>query len=275
MGNLRTIEKRAFEDLFGMASGYVLDFSNNTFAEFFRETANINIYDEKYSFNGDSKAKRLRAFWEIEADHLVGKVLAALLEIWEYENADNAQEHLKYEKCYKIVTRLNGLKNPTTDTRESFLNRTIILPDLNKLGLDASVTHILAQRLSEIENGIKSKSALSVIFLCGSILEGVLLGTALKLPEKFNKSTCSPKGDSGKVKPFQNWSLADFINVACDVGILQLDVKKFGHELRDFRNYIHPYQQMASNFSPDQHTANICFQVLKAALADISGERNS
>ena len=51
------------------------------------------------------------------------------------------------------------------------------------------------------------------------------------------------------------------------------DVQKFSHGLRDFRNYIHPYQQMASGFKPDEHTAKVCFQVLKAALADVSGER--
>ncbi len=45
MSSLRTIEKRYFEDLFGMSSGYVLEFTNNTFAEFFRENVHINIYD--------------------------------------------------------------------------------------------------------------------------------------------------------------------------------------------------------------------------------------
>lgn len=82
MSSLKAIEKRVFEDLFGMASGYVLDFSNNTFAEFFRKTANIDIYAPKYDFNGDSKAKRLRAFWETELDALVGKVLSELLAVW-------------------------------------------------------------------------------------------------------------------------------------------------------------------------------------------------
>ena len=28
-----------------------------------------------------------------------------------------------------------------------------------------------------------------------------------------------------------------------------------------------------SDFSPDEHTANVCFQVLKAALASVAGER--
>ena len=82
----------------------------------------------------------------------------------------------------------------------------------------------------------------------------------------------SPKRD-GKTKPFQEWSLAEFINVAHDIGVLKPDVQKFSHGLRDFRNYIHPYQQMDSGFAPDEHTANVCLQVLKAALADVAGER--
>jgi len=58
-----------------MGSGYVLDFSNNTFTEFFRETVNIDFYAPKYAFNGDFKAKWLRAFLETEPDSLVRKVL--------------------------------------------------------------------------------------------------------------------------------------------------------------------------------------------------------
>ena len=63
------------------------------------------------------------------------------------------------------------------------------------------------------------------------------------------------------------------IDVACEVGVLKLDIKKFSHGLRDFRNYIHPYEQMTSGFTPDEHTAKVCFQVLKAALANLAGER--
>ena len=53
------------------------------------------------------------------------------------------------------------------------------------------------------------------------------------------------------------------------------DVKKFSHALRDFRNYIHPYQQMSIGFQPDEHTARICFQVLKAALYQIEQKSKS
>ena len=46
MSNLKPIEKRAFEDLFDMSSGYVMNFTNATFAEFFRDVANVDIYSK-------------------------------------------------------------------------------------------------------------------------------------------------------------------------------------------------------------------------------------
>ena len=62
-------------------------------------------------------------------------------------------------------------------------------------------------------------------------------------------------------------------DTACDIQLLKPDEKKFSHGLRDFRNYIHPYEQMDSGFTPDKYTAELCFQVLKAALASLAGER--
>jgi hypothetical protein len=112
-----------------------------------------------------------------------------------------------------------------------------------------------------------------VVFLYGSVLEAVLLGAAQREPARFNRASASPKADDGGVKRFYEWSLAQFIDVACEIGLLKPDVKKFSHGLRDFRNYIHPYEQMVSGFTPDEHTAKLCFQVLKAALASVAGER--
>lgn len=124
MSSLKAIEKRVFEDLFGMASGYVLDFSNKTFAEFFRETINIDIYAPKYAFNGDSKAKRLRVFWETEPDVLVGKVLAGLLEVWQYNAARNGQtdDSPQYKQAAGIVARLTG-KQFVSGAEMSWRNR--------------------------------------------------------------------------------------------------------------------------------------------------------
>jgi len=273
MSSLKAIEKRVLEDLFEMGSGYVLDFSNNTFAEFFRETVNLDIYKEKYAFNGDSKAKRLRAFWEIESDTLVSKVLSGLIEILQYnasrkgQTADTAQ----YRQAINIVARLSGKPPDPVITEQEFLHRQYQNISVKNLSIDPLLVPVLESRLSEAQYCIES-APLATIFLCGSILEGILLGVASQNPKKFNQALTAPKKD-GKVKPFQDWTLAQFIDVAHELGELKLDVKKFSHELRDFRNYIHPYQQIVSKFTPDKHTADICLQVLKAAIADLSGGR--
>ena len=129
---------------------------------------------------------------------------------------------------------------------------------------------ILESRLRELDKALKAECPLLVVFMCGSILEGVLLGVARNNAQQFNQSSASPKDKQGKVKMLHEWTLANYIDVASDLGLLGLDVKKFGHALRDFRNYIHPYEQMASRFNPDKHTAQICFQVLRAAIAALS-----
>lgn len=274
MSSLKAIEKRIFEDLFGMASGYVLDFSNSTFAEFFRETVNIDIYSPKYSFNGDSKAKRLRAFWEIEPDSLVGNVLSGLLEVWQFNALKNGQtdDVPQYKQAAGIVARMTGKKPDPLVTEQEFLHRQYQNISIKNLSIDQNLVPVLESRLTEAQHCLAS-APLATIFLCGSILEGILLGVALQKPKEFNQATNSPKDKDNKVKPFHDWSLAQLIDVAHGLGALKLDVKKFSHELRDFRNYIHPYQQLASKFTPDKHTAEICLQVLKAAIADLSGSR--
>lgn len=272
MSTLKPVEKRGFEDLFDMASGYVLDFTNASFAQMIQDVASVDIYHEKYGFNGNSKANRLRAFWETEADEIVGKVLNEILDAWEYEHASDT-ENLRYNKCREVTTRLTGMSESQANSAAKFLERKIELPDLVKLEFDSVVTGILEARIKEIEKGLNSKASLSVIFMCGSVLEGALLGTALRRPQAFNQSQASPKDKIGKVRPLHEWSLAQLIDVASNINVIKLDVQKFSHALRDFRNYIHPYQQMASGFSPNERTAEICFQVLKAALADLADSR--
>lgn len=274
MSSLKTIEKRVLEDLFEMGGGYVLDFSNNSFAEFFRETVKINIYSPKYALYGDSKAKRLRAFWQIESDALVGKVLAGLLEVWQYDTTRKGRTDNSplYKQAAVIVTRLTGRQPDSLATEQEFLQRQYQNISIKNLPIDTDLVPVLESRLVEAQHCLVS-APLATIFLCGSIMEGILLGVALQKPRDFNKAANSPKDKENKVKPFHEWSLAQFIDVAHRLKILKLDVKKFSHELRDFRNYIHPYQQLASKFTPDKHTAEICLQVLKAAIADLSGDR--
>lgn len=80
MSDLTNLEKRKFERLLGMGSGYVLDFSNRTFDEFVTDTVGRNIYDSKYDGLGTSKANRLRAFSQTEPNYVVAKLMGPLLD---------------------------------------------------------------------------------------------------------------------------------------------------------------------------------------------------
>jgi hypothetical protein len=99
------LEKRKLESLFGMGSGYVLNFSNRTFAEFFHETVGRNIYDSAYSYGSGSKANKMRAFWQKEDNRVVGTLLNEMLE---YCAGTTEQEAVLKEDCRRIVARLLG-----------------------------------------------------------------------------------------------------------------------------------------------------------------------
>lgn len=101
MSDLTSLEKKKLESVFGMASGFVLDFSDRTFAEYIRESTGRDIEREQYHVNGRSKAKRLRAFWTQEPNPIVGKLISDLLD---YSEDTGAQAQV----CRLIANRLKG-----------------------------------------------------------------------------------------------------------------------------------------------------------------------
>jgi len=111
MSDLSSIERLKFEALFDMESGYVLDFSNNTFSAFTIENVGIDIFDSKYEYGSSSKANRLRKFWLEEPNEVVGRLLAALLDYWlmrkqTSEAEFSIKEKTLYDECQKIAKHL-------------------------------------------------------------------------------------------------------------------------------------------------------------------------
>jgi len=271
MSTLKAHEKIIFEKLFDRG-GYVLDFTDPTFSAFFREH-HVAIDDPKYRFNGASKMKRLRAFWEIDPDTVVGRVLEAMLK---YAEASEGIGDSEKKKAMVVVDRLAGRSSATpapVSSEYDFLAKEYSHTNLVRLNIDAPFQQVIEQRIIEIHKSLKADAALAVIFLCGSTLEGLLLDAATKNSQPFNQANSAPKDKSGNAKQFHEWTLDSLINVAHEVGLLSLDIKKHSHSLKDFRNYIHPRQQAVQNFKPDAHTARICWQVLQAAIANLGGQR--
>lgn len=116
MSKIRSIDMILLDDLFEMGGGYVLDFSNPDFSQFFANELNVNIDDPIYSATGTSKGKRLRYFLQ-KVD--VPTVVKTLKSLWEYREAKrqhqgNAEWVMNAERrLVSLINRLEGKPDPT------------------------------------------------------------------------------------------------------------------------------------------------------------------
>lgn len=144
-------------------------------------------------------------------------------------------------------------------------------PDFFSLKVESRLGGILSDRWSEVQRCIDGEAYLAATILMGSLLEGILLSVLCRYPQEANLSTVAPKNSRmGQVLKFHEWTLAQMIDVAHDLEWIDLDVMKFSHALRDFRNFIHPHEQMLQGACPDKDTSTISWYVVQAAITDLT-----
>ena len=116
---IRAVDMRLIDDLFEMGGGYVLDFTDRTFAEFFHDDLGINIDDPKYQTEGTSKAKRLRYFLKTSSAEQRIRTLTAL---WEYRETNRRRKRIEESvpeaavEFRKLIVRLSDKAQPTPAT---------------------------------------------------------------------------------------------------------------------------------------------------------------
>lgn len=141
-----------------------------------------------------------------------------------------------------------------------------LVQDLSTFIRDPDLAGILRFRLDEASTCREHGACVSAIVMLGSVLEGALLDIATRFIASAMRSSKAP-GDGRKLS---SWSLADLINVAHERGWIQPDVHAFAHSLRDYRNFVHPREQLRRGEFPDQDTVSVCWDVVIAALNDLS-----
>ncbi len=166
MSSLTLVEKRDFENLFRMPSGYVLNFTNRDFGELFADTVRMDIHSPKYTDQGTSKANKLRVFWRLEDDSTVGRVLREMIRLLEtnpYETDTNPE---LLARCKATVGRLlSGLPD---------------LENLKVVAFSLDLPYIHAQ-IRRMEESVNTDPALAI-------------GTAKELVETVCKSVLREHG---------------------------------------------------------------------------------
>ena len=163
-GKIRAIDMRFLDDLFSMRGGYVLDFTNRTFTEFFEDELGVDIYDPRYEADGTSKARRLRYYLRTTDRPTVVRTLRAL---WEYREADRRRGGLKEtipnaeNEFYNIIERLGEKRSIT---KKPFVStETFVVPDqalLSKLSAEL----IEVSQLEPQERGYAFERFLKMLF---------------------------------------------------------------------------------------------------------------
>ena len=208
MSSLGTSDKQILEKLFQMSGGYVLNFTDRSFGEFFRDDVGVSIDDEAYQYASRSKANRMRRFWQLADDHLVGTSIVRLTAyintqslLGKLNRQDFPEELMGYAQ--RIAARLLGSTTVATiATEDSFIAKKFDNVSIKALGLDRDMNVLLQERIEEITTCLRAEAPLAVIFLCGSCLEGIILGIARTKAKDFNQSLLSPKDKTGKTKAF-------------------------------------------------------------------------
>lgn len=172
MSSLKDREKRCFERLFAMKENdKVFNYTDQNYNILFKNH-NININDEKYLIYGNSQAKKMRVFWDIEDDKIVADVLSEILNSYESDFDDchsepdidlriyGEPEHYVYhsqeketcsrrlKECKDIVNRLYG---------DNILSAKILIDYANSHDFKD-----LLDQINQLNNTVESNSKLAI-----------------------------------------------------------------------------------------------------------------
>lgn len=226
---LKSIDICLIDDLFEMGGGYVLDFSNRTFSEFFNEELGVDIDDPRFEIDGTSKAKRLRFYLR---NARINEVVKALLALWEYRETirrrSGEKEKLPDHKIefYQLIERVGGkapeeIKAKPNQTEQIKLSEDIASNLFDKL-IDLSVLepqprgYAFEKFLKELfdANGMAGKASFRLI---GEQIDGSfeLMGETYLLEAKWTNKPVNAadlRSFNAKVEDKASWSRGLFVS---------------------------------------------------------------
>jgi len=254
----------------------------------YRTGSELTRFFHRVGFSNFSHDGSTRKWWTLSVleqltDNNLKAVICRLADPREYRgNSDQIRSAIKTLNDILMIegieVEIDGikpiLKNITpqfADAEQEEELKPLPPPEFLALKIEPGLGEILSERWAETQKCFDNGAFLAATILMGTMLEGILLAVIQKYPKEANTSKAAPNDSkTGKVKYFAGWSLSEMINVAHDIGWIDLDVKKFSHSLRDFRNIIHPYQQMLLKTFPDEDTCGISWLVVQAATNDLA-----
>src|SRR5690606_6414726 len=124
---------------------------------------------------------------------------------------------------------------------------------------DQTMAGLLQHRLDEARTCYANGAHVAAIIMLGSLLEGVLVHVV-------QERDASGLGN----KSLDHVNLDTLIKTCHDSGWIGADVERFCHELRKYRNFVHPRAEIREAHTPDRDTLDMCWPVVNAVLNDLA-----
>jgi len=276
------MDARTLETLAEMICGDGLDYP------VYRTGSELTRFFQRVGFSNFRHDGSTRKWWTLNVlnqltDNNLKAVVLRLADPLEYcGNQEQVKQAIKKLNEILMVeglkVELEGIKPRLKEVAPQFAEqlkepelKPLPPPDFLNLKLEPGLGEILSDRWNQAQKCLNVEAYLAATIIMGSMLEGVLLAVLQRFPHEANKCKAAPHdAQTGNVRYFAEWTLSDMINVAHEAGWLDLDVKKFSHALREFRNLIHPYQQVVMKAFPDKDTCEISWLVVQAAANDLA-----
>ncbi len=142
--------------------------------------------------------------------------------------------------------------------------------DLDKLAADPEFVNLLKARWIEIQRCLTAEAYLAATVLTGSLLEGALISFAMAREKTSMVANAAPRDSkTGATLPIPKWTLEKLIAVAMELQWIGGGILRMADVVRTLRNTIHPWEARKNENMIDQATAQICFDVVQRAIAQL------
>ncbi len=130
---------------------------------------------------------------------------------------------------------------------------------------DAQLREVLERDYSEIQRAYIARCWKSVIILSGGAIEAMLLDQLVHDQANARASSKAPKEPD-----IMKWDLVNLIAVCVDLGYVSAGVEKLSHSVREYRNLVHPGNEIRNKLTFDAEEAKIALEVLHLVWRDLN-----
>lgn len=138
---------------------------------------------------------------------------------------------------------------------------------LSQLVQNRKAVELLLARAAETEICEGNGAYVFAVIGIGSFIEGLLYSVLIERDVELRDHGVARA--NGRRQPMSRVSLNELIDIAHGKGWVQVDARDFLNTVRDYRNFVHPRQQLERELTPDRDTVMMCWGPVHAVLNDL------